>query len=514
MRPGRGAPAPARRACPETFAPSAVLSAAFACAALALGGCGERSPTEVSEAPPALEGGAGATTEPRVGRLAIRARVAYADLEAIAVRALPERRPERGSRRLCRRVVGLPVCGTARWDVVLARTDPPRLSRTDDERVAVTLPLRIDGEVGLDGRVADLLGLDALAVEGAALATAHLALDLDERWCPRVKVTLEHAWTERPTLGWTAGIDIDLAARLDAVIARELERLPARLEEAIDCERFRERLGVWWRAHRVPLSLPDGEDVWLNIEPTGFGFSGVRAEPDALGVGFALEATTLVSDAPSADTRPPLPPLERVAYAPGRTSFEVLVRAPWARLDALAAPALIGRTFRAGGAAGDVSVEVTSVAFSGSADGASVALGFAADLPATWRTTRGVLHLTARPVVDTAAERISLADIRLSRVLDNRLWSLVSHVFEGPIVAALERASVLELGERTRELERRLVAQLADPERTAGLVIDVRDVDVRLLSLVPEAAALAAVARVDATLDVDVPLDVLEGFPD
>ena len=182
---------------------------------------------------------------------------------------------------------------------------------------------------------------------------------------------------------------------------------------------------------------------------------------------------------------------------------------PWAQLDALASPALLGRTFRSDGVAGAVAVEVTSIAFSGTRAGVGVTLGFTADLPATRRPTRGVLYLDARPVVDREAERVTLADIRLSRVLDNRLWGLIGDVFEGPVIAAIERAAVVDLGERTAALEARLVAQLTDPERTGGLAVEARDVDVRLLSLFAERDALAAVARLDATLDVDVPFEVL-----
>ena len=511
-RAGEPAGRPAR-ARPGGRVPAALsLRAGAALAALAaLGGCrGEPEPTAVSEPPPTLEDAREAVTAPRAGRIGLRARVAYDDLEAIAREALPERRPERGSKRLCKRVLGMSVCGTARWDVVLARTGAPVLAADGDERVAVTLPLRVDGTVGVDGRVARALGLRTLELHGAVRVTARLALDLDDRWCPRVSLALDHLWTERPALDWAAGIDIDLTERLDAVIDDELERLPARLDEAIDCERFRARLGDYWRAHHLPLSIPGGADAWLDVVPTGFAFSGVRAERDALGVGFVLEATSVVQAAPGPDERPPLPPLARVAYAPGRTSVDLLIRADYARLDALAIPALVGRTFASDTLAGRTSVDVTSVVFSGNPDGVTVALGFVAELPATRRPTTGVLYLTARPVVDAALERVTLADVRLSRVVDDRLWRLVGQVFEEQIVRVIERRAVLELGERTAALERAIVEQLADPARTGGLVVRASDVEVGLVSLAAERAGLAAVARLEATLDVDVPLAVLE----
>lgn len=489
------------------------LAVGLALAAATLAGCrGERDPTLVSEPPAALGDDAVARLEPRPGRLGIRARVAYEDIEAIAAEVLPETRRERGERRLCKRVLGLRLCGDARWDVVLRRTGALAVAAAGESAVALTLPLALDGEVGIDGRVAGALGLHSLDVRGAARATAQVSLDLDERWCPRLDVTLDHVWTERPELGWAAGIDIDLGDRLDRLIEAELRRLPARLDAAIDCERFRERLGAYWRGYRIPLSLPDAPEATLDLTPIAFGFSGIRTEPTALGIGLVLEATSVVHEGAedAFGARPPLPPLERIDYGTGRTSFELLVRVGYERLEALVAPALLGRTFRSETPAGGVVVEVTSLAFSGSTHGVTLTLGFTANLPATRRPTRGVLHLQARPVVDPVAERVSLADIRLSRVVDHALWRLVGDVFENRIVDVVERRAVLDLAPRTRELESLVVRALSDPERAGGLDVDVRDVDVRLLSLVTERLGLAAVARVDAGLDVDVPLAVLE----
>ena len=476
--------------------------------ALALVGCpAERGPREVTARPEGVDPGRTATVEPRAGRLGVRARLPYEDIAALAASALPERHPVAGSREVCKRLLGVRLCGTASWNVTLRRTAAPALA-ADGDRVAVTLPLRFDGDVGVGGRVARALGLHALEVRGAAIATARLGLDVDAEWCPRPELDVAWHWSERPELGWTRGIELDLRGLLDEAIAARLETLDERVETLIDCAALRARLAPLWREHHVELALPDGRETWLHVRPQAFGFAGVRAEPDALGVGFALEATTLVDDeTPPAAAEPlPLPPLGRVDYGDvSRTVFDLVVRADYARLEAAAIPALVGRRFAGTGRAAGTRVDITSFGLAGATEGVEVAIGFAADLPATRGATNGVLYLTARPVVDASAERISLADIRLAPVIDNRLWGLVGAVFEDQIVAEIGRRATFDLGEHALGLETMIAERLGDPARTGGLELDVGEVDVRLVELVPEHDALAAVARVAAELEVRVP---------
>jgi hypothetical protein len=89
------------------------------------------------------------------------------------------------------------------------------------------------------------------------------------------------------------------------------------------------------------------------------------------------------------------------------------------------------------------------------------------------------------------------------------LWNLISTVFEGQIIAAIQRGSIIDLASRTRELESRILQQLQDPARTGGIEVRARNLTLRLLDIIVENEALAARAQVSAELDIDIPLTVL-----
>ncbi|MEE9321931.1 MAG: DUF4403 family protein [Granulosicoccus sp.] len=476
--------------------------------------CGYNSDevTQVSEQPAEIDNKAIKKTAARSGRIGFRAHVNYSDIEAIANAELPPAINDKGSRKVCKKVLGLKLCGTANWDITVTREADLTLIGTGD-RVRLQLPLRIDGTTGIDGKLARALGLSHLDLRGAALANIDLGIDITDEWCPVVRTNVSYQWIEKPKLEWQAGIDFSMQSVFDQALDKQLATLEPRINDRIDCKRFRNELAKYWKPYSFPLSLPEAQTVYLNIAPDNFAFSGVSAEPDQFGVSFALDATLHIQPKELADKPLSLPPLKRLPYTEGRTSFDLLIRAGYDQLEAVVGPHIIGQTFYSDTAAGHVAVKITSIGFSGAQDGLTVAIGFDASLPATRKNTEGLLYLTATPVIDFATQQISLGNIKLSRVMDNRLWSLISVVFENQIIQAVEQRSVLNLRERIAALETLIADQLSDTDRTGGLLITAKKLKMQLLELIPEAQTLTALTRVSAELDIDIPLSVLQSPP-
>jgi len=475
----------------------------------------QTEPSQVSEKPERLNTASATVTEPRPSRFGLRARVNYHDIESIAAAQLPTAYPITGSRSVCKRVIGIQVCGTTQWNMNIVRTAPLTLTG-DNQRMTVTAPIRFTGTVGVQGRVAKALGLSALQVQGAVVADISMGLAMQENWCPVIRADVGYRWVERPTALWSGRIDFDLEKVVNNALDGQLATLESRLNEAIDCQRFRQQLASYWRSYTFSLDVPspvgesDPQQVHLNIVPTGFAFSGLHTESDKFGVSFEVGGTAVVASKPIVSEALALPPLRQVAYQASRTDFDLLFRADYTQLEMAIAPLLINRTFDADSAAGKVSVQVNDIKLSGNTGGVTVALNFVAQLPRSRRNTRGIVYLTANPVVDAEGEQLRLEDIRLSKVLDSALWNLVSTVFEGQIIAAIERGSVFNLSAYARDIEQRLQSQLQDPARTGGLTVHAQHLSIRLLEIIPEADALAARAQVSAELDIDIPLTVLK----
>ena len=475
----------------------------------------DTAPSQVSEKPENLAETPDTMTEPQASRFGLRARVSYDDIEAIAAEQLPVSYPVAGVRTVCKRIIGIKACGTAQWDLTVSRTAPITLGGLD-QFITASAPIRFSGKVGMQGRMAELLGLSALDVQGEVETDIRMGLDMRDDWCPVISADVSYHWVQKPTALWRGKLDFNLEEIVNDALDKQLEKLEPRLNKAIDCVQFRRQLASYWHSYTFALDVPSpNEDtapqqVHLNIVPTGFAFSGIHTEPDKFGVSFEVEGTTVVASSALQKESFPLPPLREVAFQASKTDFDLLLRADYTQLEAAIVPLLTDRNFSSDSAAGVVSVQISSLKLSGSKTGVTVTLDFVAQLPGSRRDTRGIIYLNASPVVDTSNELLRLENIRLSKVLDSTLWNLISTVFEGQIIAAIERGSIIDLSSHTRKLEQRLQQQLQDPARTGGVAVRADNLKIRLLGLFPEASSLAARAQVSAELDIDIPLTVLK----
>lgn len=472
-------------------------------------------PSTVSEKPESMPDAPLEQTQAGTSRFGMRARVSYADIEAIAAEHLPASYPVTGERRLCKRIIGIKICGTAQWNLLVERTSPLQMAGAQ-QRIDASAPLRFTGVVGIRGAAAEALGLSDLQVSGSLITTLSTGMEMHADWCPQLQVDASYQWLEKPTAIWRGKLDFDLETIVNEALDKQLATLQPRLNERIDCQRFRQQLSTYWHSYSFALDIPataasaQPQEVHLNIVPSGFSFSGIHTDTETLGIGFELEGTTVVaSDALPAESLP-LPPLRKVDFKTSRTDFDLLLRADYTQLESVISPLVLEREYSSESAAGKVSVVLKKLDLSSNRDGVTVALDFVAQLPGSRRDTQGTIYLTASPVVDAAGQSLRLDNIRLSRVIDSTLWNLLSSVFEGQIIASIERASTLDLSDHTRKLEQRLLAQLQDPTRTGGVNVRVEDLTIRLLGLFPETDALAARARVSAELDIDIPLAVLK----
>ncbi len=476
------------------------------CYTLMLAGCAEKPPEHsiVSEAPPAADQTADVSLVYN-SRFATRVRVSYSDLMTLAEQEIPREHVDTGQQKICKKVIGLKVCGNAQWNYTVLREGDFQIQGNNDF-VTVAFPMRFFGKAGIKGDVAKVLNLNALDFAGSLNARLNLKIDMDENWCPVINSEVQYEWVETPKIEWAAGLEFNLREQLDKAIAKQLAKVQEQATQQIDCDSFRNTIQAQWRSHSLPLEVPDIGNLFLNIEPTSFAFSGMRTEEDKLGLAFALNANTSVQEDSLSAEPLPLPNLERTDYQPGVTQFNVLIRAPYKQLGELAATQLVGQTFSEKTAGGDVSVSINNFELSGNPSGLTMNVIFDAKLPGSKLPVPGNLYLTATPVVDAFNQTIKLKNVELSNVLDSTLWNSIAKVFNGKIIAELENRAVLDVAPQLKKVESALIQQLNDSSRTGGLQIDASDMRVSLSSLIPETNNLAALVKVESQLEVNVPI--------
>lgn len=483
---------------------------------VALSSCnGDSTPTQVSEQPDQLSQAVSSQTTARTGRLGIRSRIAYSDIQSLIETSLPNAYPVQDSKRVCKKIFGLKACGTARWNLTVERKGDIAVTGKN-QHILVKAPIAFDGVVGIDGGVAKALGLSDFDVGGTVLADIKLGLDIDSNWCPAISVSVDYNWIDTPTAVWRGSVDLSLESVVNDALDKQLSTLEPRINELINCEDFREQLQAQWRSYSFAFDLPvhelpnESSKMHLNFTPSAFSFSGLHTDDKKLGLGFAIDGVTVFEPQAVALKTIPLPPLEKIAYQNSRSEFDILFRATYTQLEQIIQPSVQGKTFTADSLAGTASVTVSSIALSGSMHGVTVSIEFNADLPGSRKSTPGTLFLNARPVVNSELEQISITDLQMTQIIDSTLWDLIGGIFENQIISAIEKNAVLNYSDKLRKLEEKMRLQLKDENRTAGLIVNPTNLSISVLDIFPEKGALAALARVSAELDIDVPLKLIK----
>jgi len=187
------------------------------------------------------------------------------------------------------------------------------------------------------------------------------------------------------------------------------------------------------------------------------------------------------------------------------------MRATYTQLQQIIKPKLVGRVFQSDSIAGKISVTVKNIELSSSPTGVAIRLDFFANLPGYPSATSGVLHFMATPQIDVDNQYLKLQDIHFTRIIDSALWSLISRVFEAQIMAAIERNSELDYSHRLKSLEAKIRTQLETPSRVKGVIVNVKQLSIRLMEIIPESSTLAVRAKVITDLELDIPLSLMQG---
>ena len=468
----------------------------------------DASTTIVSEKPASENVGTTGQLQAQPSTINIRTRIRLSDIQSLIESELPAKQSGTGEQRQCKRVLGIKLCGTAQWLYNVKRGAVTALAAGDD-RLELQIPLSFSGNAGIQGDVAKALKLGKLDFDGALLGKVKLGLDLDQQWCPVIKTQVEYQWQKKPEVEWIAGLDMDLSDQLDKAIKKQLDSLDDKLKDSIDCEEFKTNIAEHWRNYTFPISVTDTDTMHLNLQPVSFAFSGMHTSDEFAGVSFTLVANTLLESSPVEQTQEALPPLERIQYKPGQSVFEFLIRSNYDQLAQIAKPVVVNKTFSNDSAAGKVDVTINNLELSGNNEGITLKLEFDAKLPARRDLSKGEVYLTGSPEVDLLSQQISLTNIRLSKVLDSKMWNAVASLFEGKIIKAIEEQTLWDVHEQIEELEAQLLTQLNDPSKTQGLEISAQTLQIELKQLLPEQSALAALLSVETDMDIVIPDTVL-----
>jgi len=448
--------------------------------------------------------------EPVESNIGLQTRLPYRSLILAAEHATREAQSGTGEKQSCKKMLGAKVCATLKWQYSIIRDGEIRIE-SQGERLQLILPLSFSGLVSVDGRGGKLFGLRNKDIDGKLNLIADLAVSIKDNWCPVIESTVSYEWVTDPRIRLVGKLRINLRKSVDKALQRKLRDLESKLTDVVDCEEFRQSIQNQWRTHYLEVDVRGSNQNQLVITPVRASVSHIGVKQDHISLAFDLGATVQLRPAQSTSndsqstTTLPLPVLEPYSNIPGAVEFSLLMQIPYDQLQAKLAGKVVGTTFGSGSAN---TLTVTSMDLYPADEHLIIDIGFEANAASIIKT-QGNIYISAKPVADPIQDQLVLEDLQLTRTIDSRLMSALTTILRQQLLDALRKESVIDLSPSLEKIEASVNEALSNPEKTAGIQIDVQSPEVRLMTLNPQAEGVAAIVHLSTRLTATIPEDVL-----
>ena len=316
-------------------------------------------------------------------------------------------------------------CLTVNWRVNYASDGEISVDR-DGPHLKVTVPARFSGTAGLGGELARFVSFNQKRFDGSFVISASASLSFDERFCPVVTPgSVSFAWTNEgrvQLIGRNSfrilGIEfsvgpwnLEVGRHMNGPIRDALKKALVDASGSIPCEPFRDELAKAWRNYSFPLNVEGMPTMFVNVDPTALSTSGLIVEGDGVRLVARMVANVVVeaskgSEAPKGE----LPVNVPVDADQGHLSLSVPLKLPYGVITSAAMKAIGGKPQDIGG----TKVVVEDLEMYPSVDKIAVGIKFSADLP--WRLfdAKGIVWVTARPVVEEDGKVVRLEGVEWS----------------------------------------------------------------------------------------------------
>lgn len=398
------------------------------------------------------------------------------------------------------------VCQDVDYHVNINRDGPVQVTSASDH-IHISVPISASGQAGFTGEVAKALALDKKNFRGALIAFADIRLDLNRDWCPQLSATADFNWTNKAEFeivhNWWINIDGQIGPRLKDMISDALRDL----KKTLTCDDIKKAVRPSWHPYLFPITLPTSSEpvAFVNVVPLKIGFSGIEYQTAALRLAMSIEARTEVTTAPPEMSKGfDLPPLERISNTANHIDVTVPIRVGYDMAVAQWSALVKGKTFSASTSAGEVKVMVSTLELYPSAGQLAFAMHVAAKVPGRIFDTSGQVYLAADPFLDAPNQRLRMKNVRVTRQLDNELWSILSAVFDTQIRQIIEEKAVYDLKPDIAKLQQAMNQQLAKLNETQNIDINLQTGFVGLRKINVADEALEVAVGLTGTADITI----------
>jgi hypothetical protein len=394
-------------------------------------------------------------------------------------------------------------CLTANWNVQY-QAGSVDVAKAGD-LLKVTLPVSFTGGAGFGGEIAKVLSVNNKTIDGAAVVSASLSVELDDRFCPVLTVkNTEFSWTKEASVQvigkskvfgvFQIGPErLNVSHHLNGPILAALKLAAEQASHAIPCEPVRADVEKFWKRYSVPITTQGQPTLYLNAWPEAVGSSGLLSEDNGIRIVLMMSGKALIETSPgNATPLGDLPVHQKILAQSGQLKLAVPIRVDYAKLREVLMGALSSRHFDKDTDAGKISVQLQDFEFFPSGERVAVGVQFQAEAPTGIFDTRGTVWILAKPQVSPDGKSLRLSDIAIHRKIDNEALKVLTAIFEGPINNAITEAAYYDLRKDEQAIIASLQSAISDPSKTSGVKLTITEPSIQFGRIAVEESALSA----------------------
>lgn len=288
--------------------------------------------------------------------------------------------------------------------------------------------------------------------EADAKVSAHIALDVNDKWEVVTSVTPSYSWINRPNARLFGLFNLSLGTVAEKGLNQQINKIKAELPKLVrEALPLKEIMAAAWNDAHIVTPLDSESGAWLTFDPTSAHFLTPTTVDGDLILNLGVQANVALStDQPVTPIPEALPTLEKVV--PGDSGFRLSVplQASYEKVEQALATAIRG-PIAVQLPTGEASVKVEEVKVYPSAPNLVVGMKIDANLPDQWLDTKGWVYFSAEPMFDSESKRLVLKNIEFARVVDNKAVRIITAVFSEQIAGELEKRATVDLSSDLNE---------------------------------------------------------------
>ena len=292
----------------------------------------------------------------------------------------------------------------------------------------VSVPIHFSGEVGFPGDVARVLAINKKSFDGDIEAYLDISCSVDEGWQPHLNVKPGFDWKNRAEIELVGGVWIHIAEHLNDPLNKALEKAANEMRSRISGVGLKAAVEKVWKAQALSIKQNGATLGYCNVRPTGAFFSGVSAQPEQLVFDVGVSGSAQFSDKPNPSTPEalPLPPLRPEPLPGNQVHLFVPIEASFNAMRLAAIEALKRSEFTSETFLGKATLAVKDVEIYGRKDHIVIGLKFEVRFGKRLFDERGWVYLTTKPILDVGKQELRLEDPKVTRIVNNELWKVLS----------------------------------------------------------------------------------------